>query len=504
MNINVYRSLKLKPIAPLVDTDLTEKVHSLNLSFKKPTNLTPLSLMHKLKALDNPSTNSSIVPGSSTSTNANGKRASLAVPESGRDTDRSVYRESVRPSIGNIEDPMKDKMSLLNSQKIRKFSEDSDFGPRQPSITLEKEDALGHKISLDGGSSVIDDEKGNSKDQANLRPVTSSLELEKAMEKENSKKLFLPKFNKRNSKLNEGGLQRSLSEIKESASPLFEVTPQPDARPHINFYSAHAEDEESSVTLKVPRSETRKNSKTLSKHDSLIFPSENFERSSPKRFSMINKNPKDENFSKLILKQVEMRKSCLVLKVPSEVAVHVPPSKFSNRNKSAKKVRIVAVTKELKKLRSFLWAAVTPQLLVGEVTKTTEYHQRQLLAENIGKEIEQYTSTTIDFIKIYCSKALHDIYGEKKSMIVVSNEEKSFFGRKKLNAKDIGKRATVMKVILTSEILLTLYRPELFLYWKVWLNLSRKPNSPQLSQSFSSIYPKKMLQCLKTICIPLK
>ena len=115
------------------------------------------------------------------------------------------------------------------------------------------------------------------------------------------------------------------------------------------------------------------------------------------------------------------------------------------KEKSLKRVKIVAVTKEQKRLRRVLWALVYPLFLIEE-TNNTAKNREQRVIRNIDDKMETYMNQTVQFIKEHCSELLSKLYKESKSMIVASNEEKSFFGWKKLNSDDIEKRAIVLAV----------------------------------------------------------
>lgn len=147
-------------------------------------------------------------------------------------------------------------------------------------------------------------------------------------------------------------------------------------------------------------------------------------------------------------KKPQARKSCLLIRGVSEkTSVLKNFGKQGLKDRSLKKVKIVAVTKEQRRLRQVLWTLVYPLFLIEKTNKTAQT-SKQLITQNLhlGDKITYFKTLTSGFIKLHCLDSLLKIYKEKKSMIVASNEEKTLFGWKKLDSDDIAKRASLMNV----------------------------------------------------------
>ena len=159
----------------------------------------------------------------------------------------------------------------------------------------------------------------------------------------------------------------------------------------------------------------------------------------------------EESPTTIVIKKPVARKSCLYTRPIFEQGSG--PLVFHRQNKrEKKKVKIIAVTREQRRLKDILWTLVFPSLLIRDANRAIASFQ-SLPKVDLSDKLDSCLSSTINFIKDNCSEALYRIYNETKSMIVVSNEEKTLFGWKNMNSDDIRKRASVMMVRYTLVLL---------------------------------------------------
>lgn len=265
--------------------------------------------------------------------------------------------------------------------------------------------------------------------------VNSSSEFEKEAEKESSKKLFFPKFSQNRSSVTDQQVKQQAPQSPKTASGLsifskFARSPGPSA--------SNSPDK---ATIEQSRIRPINKAVKARIQSEIAFQDEEHNTSKTKRFSLNAKNGDDANVVMLVSKLKTGRKSCFQVRDPSDEGT----TKIRIRTKQTKKVKIIAVTKEQKRLRQILWALIYPQLLIGETRQPVEI-LRSLSIENIEHKLPQYINIASEFIKKHCSDTLHQLYNNAKSMIVVANEEKTLFGWKKMTAEVIQKRTITMMV----------------------------------------------------------
>ena len=102
-------------------------------------------------------------------------------------------------------------------------------------------------------------------------------------------------------------------------------------------------------------------------------------------------------------------------------------------------------------LKAILWTIVYPRLWMKDVNSKVEIRR-----EGVFNEVTQCISILAHVIQSQCSDALNTIYNEKKSMVLVSGEEKSVLsGAKELSAKEITQRSAIVIVIHFLNTMLT-------------------------------------------------
>lgn len=266
--------------------------------------------------------------------------------------------------------------------------------------------------------------------------VNSSSEFEKEVEKESSKKLFFPKFSA--SRIFGGSDKQNTQQVQQSPNA------SSSGLSIFAKFAGRTSNSNSPEKIAIDHSRIRPiNHAVKARIQSEVAFQDDSEQNNSrnKRFSLNAKNGDDANVVMLVSKLKTGRKSCLQVRDPSDEAT----TKIRIRTKQSKKVKIIAVTKEQKRLRQILWALIYPQLLIGETRQPVEIH-RSLSIENIETKLPQYISIACEFIKKHCSDTLHQLYSNAKSMIVVANEEKTLFGWKKMTAEVIQKRTITMMV----------------------------------------------------------
>lgn len=93
-------------------------------------------------------------------------------------------------------------------------------------------------------------------------------------------------------------------------------------------------------------------------------------------------------------------------------------------------------------LKALLWTIVYPRLWMKDVDSKVEIRR-----DGVFNEVNQCISILGDVIQSQCGDALNAIYNEKKSMVLVSGEEKSVLsGAKELSAKEITQRSALVIV----------------------------------------------------------
>jgi hypothetical protein len=93
-------------------------------------------------------------------------------------------------------------------------------------------------------------------------------------------------------------------------------------------------------------------------------------------------------------------------------------------------------------LKALLWTIVYPRLWTKDVDSKVEIRR-----DGVFNEVNQCISILADVIQSQCGDALNAIYNEKKSMVLVSGEEKSVLsGAKELSAKEITQRSALVIV----------------------------------------------------------
>jgi len=302
-----------------------------------------------------------------------------------------------------------------------------------------------------------------------LNPKNELLNSIPEFEHKYSKNLFLPKFNNTHKRTPSDSQQSSkiynTSQVifqpssknnKQSVYQLsqsyFPVKVQREVRvtPSRENSSDSASDSESS------KSSTTNSNSNLNSPPKIFHNALQFNRSFQTETETVNL--KDKRSSVVVAskygesdraepKKPQSRKSCLLIRGTSEKSSVLKNFGKGLKDRSLKKVKIVAVTKEQRRLRQVLWTLVYPLFLIERTNKTAQnFKQLSTQNVNLSEKIIYLKTLTSGFIKIHCIELLNKIYKEKKSMIVASNEEKTLFGWKKLNSDDIAKRASLMNV----------------------------------------------------------